>query len=204
MFESSFRQNPFAYLRDQFQSLVFGFEFDADQQYLAEVERSNDFRQRDELPSDVSSVLFDLAQQKLRDKIAGLNALDAKRDSLMKFAAGMIVFLAAASKAFAFSVVPFQGALVCFLLAAIVMVMSRRVMDVPAIASIQDIRDGIGKARNSRDWLAASLHKSCEGFAAIERVIACQINFGLFWIVLGLILLVAVTLGLELPAVTDS
>lgn len=204
MFEHSFLGNPCAYLADMFRTLLFGFEYSNDETYLRERQRVNEFTHDNELDADTSILLCDIAQQKMRDKFDCLKTLDAKRDSFIKFASGMIVFLAAASKAFSFPLVAFKLSLVCFLISTVVLLLSRRVIEVPSIAPIQSLREGIGKAANARDWLAASLHKSCEGYTVIETVVASHINFALFWMIVGLTLVTLVAIGFGPAEITSS
>lgn len=203
MFEKSFIDNPFAYSRDMLASLIWGFNYTDDPVYLHERERVNTFDRGDNLDPGVSKLLCEIAQQKMQDKLASIKQLDAKRDSFVKFSAGMIVFLAAASKAFSFPLMAFKLSILCFLVSAVILFLSRRVIEVPAIAPIQDLREGIGLAGDAHDWLAGSLHKSCEGYTAIENVIARHINFALWWLIAGLILIALVAIGFQSVEITS-
>jgi len=188
--------NHYKFLNNPFQfacTLLFELDYSRDSSYEKESTEADGFDQSSDLTEDTNALLLEHARMKYEEKRDSVNRLDAKRDSFMKFACGMLAFLAAASRAFNIAIdAPMKVAFVFFLVGVTVLLLSRRSVSVPSMLGIQHLRDGIGKVPNPRDWMAASLHKSCEGLRVIELIISAHINFALVWILLGLISLIPV------------
>ncbi len=196
----SFIENPFVFL----QSLWVDPRHLEDEEYKRHKAKADAFEQ-DELSEETATLLLEQSRLKVVETVAGFERLDDKRDSFIKFSSGMLVFLAAASRAFSFELnFPLKLSAFCFLIAAIVLLLSRRTVPVPATSTIQSFREGIGKVPQPNDWVSAALHKTCEGLKVHGNIVGHHLNFALFWLIVGLVCLVITVFSLKPPSATTS
>lgn len=146
-------------------------------------------------------LLLEQATAKYLEKLQGYEALDRKREWLITFSMGAVTFLAAArqfapkeASTYLFSV-PFAVSMVCFLIAVLVLLCSRRVVRFPGRFTIQQLREGLADERIvPEDWIAAALHKSSEALRVLSDITAAHMNFALCWIVVALVALLPIVL----------
>ncbi len=191
-------------LFDFFDSLINPPKYTDREPYISEEARVDAFVRRDadgneiKLEPEVSQVLLEEARLKYHDKMETLDRLDEKRDSMIKFSSGMIVFMASASRVFEFPITAcMQSAFVLFLLAIALLILSRRTVQIPSAPTIQDLREDLGSALDPRDRIASSLHLTCSGIRVFEVIIGYHYNVAMYLILAGLFCLIPVVFGIS-------
>lgn len=143
----------------------FHYDYTTDPGYLREAAWIADFK-----PGDAKCGQFALehARVKYAEVIDLVEQMDAKFADLQKTAATLATLLVAAVGAFK---LPFGWpafSLVCFLLAMVFSIISRRAVLRPTQASVRNVLQS-GCTDETAGWLAASLHGSIEAHRVLQR-----------------------------------
>lgn len=182
--------NPFSPLVDPLKSLrsFFNVDVECDRRYVAAAKRADEFEQR-ELSPEARQLLIKHADAKYDERVHELELLDRKREWLVTFNMSAVTFLVGAQR---FAAHPLTGmvrfffasTVLCLLAAVAVLLLSRRVISGPSRFTIQEMREGVAHEGISEpeDWLAASLHKTCEAYRCHQDAIAAHINFALCFV----------------------
>jgi hypothetical protein len=166
-----------------------------DPQFVAAEKVANAFTQRT-LERETAKLLIDQANLKYAERLANFEQLDRKREWLITFGMGAVTALAAVTKVTSPPPSPAgMTALACslglFIVAVLILVFSRRVTRFPGRLSIQSLREALSHEQvQPEDWLAASIHKSCEALRVLENRVAYHTNLALGFICVALIALI--------------
>lgn len=195
----SFLRHPVRFLL----SFITDPDYETDESYKSQKAAADSFVQAT-LSPESRSLLLDFAKANWSDCLSNFRRLDDKRESFIKFTGGVLVIMSATSRSIQIGNVWYlQSACFAFLVSLIVLLLSRRVVGVPMLASIQSFRETMrdaelwnaskanaGQPVFAEDLAAATFHKSCEALAVVENVMASHINFALIWMLLGMSLLI--------------
>lgn len=181
-----------------------------DPRYVAAAKRADEFEQR-ELSKEARELLLKHADAKYGERIAELEHLDKKREWLITFSMGAVTFLVGAQQIAGRALAGWTGVffvltVICFLVAIGVLLLSRRVVTFPTRFTIQELREGLKHEgmTEQEDWVAASLHKTCEALRVHEDAIGAHMNFALCWIFAALFWLAIIAISGPVPKASTA
>lgn len=195
--------NPFSVLADPckfFRSLLCDIRLDEEERHVDAVRAANSFQQVP-LSPEARALLIQHADAKYGERLKELEQLERKREWLATFCMGAVTFLVGARHVAArpptgAAHLLFGVAIAAFLCALAILLLSRRVVLSQSRFSIQTLREGLAHEgmREPEDWIAASLHKTCEDIRVHQDAIAAHLNCALafVFVALSMLLLIAI------------